>query len=309
MDGIIKGYVGDDGFSFTGSQSNWLEASKPLHVRSVIEPASNVYIHRKKRNSNLVEMNQRKFYKVGESVVIKQYKVNGIIVGLNIQPKKDIYKAIVKYPPFKKGDQLITSEFDLWEIDKVYDSDTNMELYSPNEHTEKRYKRKRNKKSNQKSKGKKSSDNPLLIKVKYFDKDTYFSNGVNGIEFIEQGDWIDLRSAENHIYTEGSFIKVRLGVAMELPEGYEAHVVPRGSSFKNYGTIQVNSPGIVDESYKGDNDEWFIPLFALREGKINKGDRVCQFRIVPKMPRNIKFKAISRLDNPDRSAFGSTGRN
>lgn len=140
----------------------------------------------------------------------------------------------------------------------------------------------------------------LKIFVKYFDKN------MPKLEKLEQGDWIDLRSREAFSYKAGDFIKVPLGVAMELPEGYEAHIAPRSSTFKNFGLIMVNSPGIVDESYKGDNDEWFAPFLAFRDGKIEKYDRIVQFRIVKKMPPVI-FEEKERLGNRDRGGEGSTG--
>lgn len=105
----------------------------------------------------------------------------------------------------------------------------------------------------------------LKIKIKYSD-DTQ-----TRISKIEQGDWIDLRAAEDITIKKGEFKLIPLGVAMELPEGYEAHVVPRSSTYKHFGIIQTNSMGVIDESYKGDNDFWFFPAFALRDTDISKG--------------------------------------
>lgn len=139
------------------------------------------------------------------------------------------------------------------------------------------------------------------IRIKYFDAD------MPRIEKLEVGDWIDLRAAKDVRLWPFRFVKLPLGIAMELPDGYEAYAAPRGSTFKNYGVIQVNSPGVVDESYKGDNDEWFIPLLSFRFRKIKKGDRICQFRIQKKQPR-IDFVTVDHLDNPDRGGYGSTGR-
>lgn len=140
----------------------------------------------------------------------------------------------------------------------------------------------------------------LKISIKYFDKN------MPRLKRLEQGDWIDLRSRETFVYKAGDFIKVPLGVAMELPKNYEAHIVPRSSTFKNFGVIMVNSPGIVDESYKGDDDEWFVLLYALRDGKIEKYDRIVQFRIVEKMPP-VEFEEKERLGNKNRCGEGSTG--
>jgi dUTP pyrophosphatase len=93
---------------------------------------------------------------------------------------------------------------------------------------------------------------------------------------------------------------------MELPEGYEAHVVPRSSTFKNFGIIETNSMGVIDESYKGDNDQWFFPAYALRDTAINFGERICQFRIIEKMPE-VEFVEVEQLENDDRGGHGSTG--
>lgn len=139
-----------------------------------------------------------------------------------------------------------------------------------------------------------------LIKIKYF------VEGLENITRLEQGDWIDLRSAEDYDYKVGDFIKINLGVGMQLPEGYEANVVPRGSTFKNFGIIQTNSMGVIDESYCGDDDCWFYPVYALRDGSIKKNDRICQFRIMKKM-EEVGFMTVDNLKNKSRGGFGSTG--
>ncbi|TWL41689.1 putative deoxyuridine 5'-triphosphate nucleotidohydrolase YncF [Bacillus paralicheniformis] len=140
----------------------------------------------------------------------------------------------------------------------------------------------------------------LQIKIKYADeKQTRISK-------IEQGDWIDLRAAEDVSIPKNEFQLIPLGVAMELPEGYEAHVVPRSSTYKNFGIIQTNSMGVIDESYKGDDDFWFFPAYALRDTEIKKGDRICQFRIMKKMPA-IELVEVDHLGNENRGGHGSTG--
>ena len=140
------------------------------------------------------------------------------------------------------------------------------------------------------------------IKVKYFDKT------IDKLEKIEIGDWIDLRVADTDVWLEANeFHKIPLGVAIELPKGYEAHVVPRSSTFKNFGIIQTNHMGVIDESYCGDNDQWFFPAYAMRDTILKRNDRICQFRIVKKMPE-IEFIEVEHLGNPDRNGFGSTGR-
>lgn len=140
------------------------------------------------------------------------------------------------------------------------------------------------------------------IKIKYFD------NEIDKIEKIENGDWIDLRAAETVKLSSGEFKLIKLGIGMILPEGYEAHVVPRSSTFKNFGVIQTNHCGIIDESYCGDNDQWRFPAYALRDTVINKNDRICQFRIIKKQPE-INFETVEHLADKDRGGFGSTGTN
>ena len=141
----------------------------------------------------------------------------------------------------------------------------------------------------------------MEIKIKYFDKD------IDKIEKIEKGDWIDLRAAETVELNKDEFKLIKLGVGMILPEGYEAHIVPRSSTFKNFGIIQTNHCGIVDQSYCGDNDQWMFPAYALRDTTINKNDRICQFRIVEKQPE-IQFVEVEHLSDTDRGGFGSTGK-
>lgn len=140
----------------------------------------------------------------------------------------------------------------------------------------------------------------MQIKIKYFE-------GARKLSKIDKGDWIDLYSNEEVPMIPGQRYVVPLGVAMELPEGYEAIVAPRSSTFKTWGVLQTNSIGVIDESYKGDNDEWCMSVYATREETIHKGDKICQFRIQEKMPP-ITFVEVSSLDNPDRGGFGSTGK-
>lgn len=139
------------------------------------------------------------------------------------------------------------------------------------------------------------------IKIKYH-------ADITPIEMKEGGDWIDLRAAEDVSFKAGEFKLISLGVSMQLPEGYEAHVVPRSSTYKNFGIIQTNHVGIIDNSYCGDNDIWKYPAYALRNTKIKKDDRICQFRIVKKQPA-IVFETVEKLGNKDRGGIGSTGKN
>jgi len=135
----------------------------------------------------------------------------------------------------------------------------------------------------------------------------YHSQTLNKIEKIEQGDWIDLRAAETVTLSAGEFKLISLGISVKLPEGYEAHVVPRSSTFKNWGILQTNSMGIIDESYSGNNDIWRMPVYATRDVTIEENDRICQFRIMPKMAK-IDIEEVLQLTGSDRGGFGSTGQ-
>ena len=136
----------------------------------------------------------------------------------------------------------------------------------------------------------------------------YLETGLVEIKVTEIGAWIDLRSAETVCLYKGEKALLRLGVAMKLPDGYEAILAPRSSTFKNYGIIQTNGIGIIDSTYCGNNDEWMMPVLATREIMIHKNDRICQFRIQKKQP-TIKFVVVDKLGDEDRGGFGSTGTN
>ena len=155
----------------------------------------------------------------------------------------------------------------------------------------------------------------MEIKVKYHNQNCKFN-------FISKGEWIDLRSSQT-VELTGPYANtlnggrnkrdvvfdyklIPLGFAMELPKGYEAHVVPRSSAFKKWGIIPTNHRGVIDETYKGDDDWWFMPVYATRNTKIEKGDRICQFRIAEKMP-NVEFETVEVLGNENRGGCGSTG--
>jgi dUTP pyrophosphatase len=142
------------------------------------------------------------------------------------------------------------------------------------------------------------------IKVKYFEN----KNGekVTPITKIDKGDWIDLRSNDVIVLKKGDFTLIPLGVGMKLPEGYEAHLAPRSSTFKHWGILQVNSVGVVDESYCGDGDQWFFPAYATRDTVIMRDERIAQFRIVEKQPE-ITFEEVENLEDKNRGGFGSTG--
>ena len=139
----------------------------------------------------------------------------------------------------------------------------------------------------------------LSIKIKYH-------NDILPLDMYENGDWIDLRAAEDIEMKSGDFRLISLGVSMKLPEGYEAHIVPRSSTYKHWGIIQANHMGVVDNSYCGDNDIWKFAAIAIRDTVIYKNDRICQFRIVKKQPE-FEFEEVDYLEDPDRGGFGSTG--
>lgn len=135
----------------------------------------------------------------------------------------------------------------------------------------------------------------------------YFTDRIDRLAYIDgKSDWIDLRAAADVTLKAGEFQLIPLGVAMKLPEGYEAHVVPRSSTFKNFGIIQTNHFGIIDESYCGDGDQWYFPALAVRDTQIHVNDRICQFRIMKHQPR-ICFEETACLDGENRGGFGSTG--
>lgn len=138
------------------------------------------------------------------------------------------------------------------------------------------------------------------IKIKYHDPE------LVRIEKNEKGDWIDLRSDEEITLKAGESALISLGVSIEVPEGYEAILAPRSSTFKNFGIIQTNSIGVIDESYCGDDDIWRLPVYALRDTKIMKNDRICQFRIIKHQPE-IDIETVESLGNESRGGFGSTG--
>ena len=136
----------------------------------------------------------------------------------------------------------------------------------------------------------------------------YFSDKIEKLRYIDgKSDWIDLRCAEEITLKKGEFKLIPLGVGMKLPKGYEAHVVPRSSTFKNFGIIQTNHMGVIDYTYSGDNDQWFMPVYAVRDTEIHVNDRVCQFRVMENQPA-IEFDEALHLDAEDRGGFGSTGK-
>lgn len=175
----------------------------------------------------------------------------------------------------------------------------------------------------------------LKVKVKVFNTLMKFP------EILEKGDWIDLRAANNiimhapqagtlkihkvggkensHRDVEFDFQLIPLGVAMQLPKGFEAVMLPRSSTYKNFGIIEANSEGVIDHSYCGNNDEWKFPAVAFRDTEIHVNDRICQFRIQPSqkatvwqkikwlLSSGVKIVEVDSLSNKDREGIGSTG--
>lgn len=140
----------------------------------------------------------------------------------------------------------------------------------------------------------------MEIKVKYF------SNEIKKLSHEKVSDWIDLRAAEDVTLLKGESKLIPLGVGMILPDGYEAHIVPRSSTFKTWGIIQTNHMGVIDNSYSGDNDQWKFSAYATRDTTIKKGDRICQFRIVENQPE-YEIVTVDKLNDESRGGFGSTG--
>lgn len=144
-------------------------------------------------------------------------------------------------------------------------------------------------------------DKKMNIKIKYFADDMEPLTYIDG-----KSDWIDLRAAQDMTIAAGIYVAIPLGIGMKLPIGYEAHVVPRSSTFKNFGLLQTNSMGVIDETYCGDNDQWHFPAYATRDTAIHKNDRICQFRIMEHQP-TIEFTPVEHLADESRGGFGSSG--
>ena len=143
-------------------------------------------------------------------------------------------------------------------------------------------------------------NNDLVIDI------VYHEAGLEKIEKINMGDWIDLRAAETVELEKGQSALISLGVSMRLPEGYEANIVPRSSTLSKYGVLQGNHFAVIDNSYSGTNDVWKFSAYAIRDTKIFMNERICQFRLNKVQPK-VTFNVVSALDKEDRGGFGSTG--
>ena len=143
-------------------------------------------------------------------------------------------------------------------------------------------------------------NNTVDIKIRYVNEE------VPRLKAIDKGDWIDVYASEDVEIKKGAVCIVPLGFAMELPDGYEAHLAPRSSTAKKFKILFGNSVGVIDNSFAGDNDIWGVVAYGIEDNTIHKGDRVAQFRIMEKQPK-INFIEVDHLDKQDRGGFGSTG--
>ena len=142
----------------------------------------------------------------------------------------------------------------------------------------------------------------VTLKIKYH------TDAIEKLAYIDRkSDWIDLRAAKRYELKKGDWQLIDLGVSIALPEGYEAHVVPRSSTYRTWGLLQTNSCGVIDNTYSGDGDVWMVPMLATRDTVVEVGDRICQFRIMKNQPQII-FDEVEHLDGADRGGFGTTGR-
>ena len=153
----------------------------------------------------------------------------------------------------------------------------------------------------------------MEIKIKYF-------TDIEPIKFIEgKSDWYDLRAAEDVEMKAGEFKLIKLGVAMQLPKGYEALMLPRSGTFDNYGIMLTNGEGVIDYTFCGNDDEWKFGAIAFKHTEIKEGDRICQFRIQLSQKATmwqklkwlfdskINLIEVSNLRGKNRGGFSSTG--
>lgn len=136
----------------------------------------------------------------------------------------------------------------------------------------------------------------------------YHNENIDKIKKIEKGQWIDLRAAETVELKAGEYKIISLGVSIKIPDGTEAHLAPRSSTFKKWGVIQTNSVGVIDTSYCGENDIWGMPVLAMRDTVIKENDRICQFRLMDEMGE-VSIVETDHMEGEDRGGFGSTGAN
>lgn len=137
------------------------------------------------------------------------------------------------------------------------------------------------------------------IKVKLLNKDAKLTIG-------KSNEWVDINIPCNFKYKTGESYLIHLGFSCKLPTGYEAIIAPRSSLFYYTGLLLTNGIGVIDNRYCGNNDEWKALLYATKDGEIEKGRRILQFRIQKQQP-DIKLTYTDNLSNKNRGGFGSTG--
>ena len=147
----------------------------------------------------------------------------------------------------------------------------------------------------------------MRLPLKYFFPEKKQWQDFETWEGSNYGDWVDLRAAETIEIKQFEYKLISLGFSMELPEGYEANIVPRSSTFKYFGIIQANHFGVIDNTYSGDNDVWKFPAIALRDTVIEEGDRICQFRLNKVQP-TIEIEFVTELTGKNRGGFGQSGK-
>lgn len=234
------------------------------------------------------------------AVFIPELTVKGVILEEGTKENGHEGQTKITYFGYPKGKKtrfkkwFDNNKFELFNVEK------HVKLLK--EKTERRKKRIEDRKKQNKQNNKKSERKPLQVKVKYHDPE------MPKLEKISVGDWIDLRSVEDVELKAGEYKLISLGIGMKLPKGYEVVIAPRSSTFKTWGVLQSNSLGVVDNSYSGNEDIYRFPAYATRDTKINKYDRICQFRIQRVMPK-VEFVEVESLDEVSRGGFGSTGKN
>ena len=177
---------------------------------------------------------------------------------------------------------------------------------------------------------------PLEVEIKYHDKN------MPKMVKLDRGNWVDCRVIEGGkvtfdigtpnerkeklqwvdcertledgtiektkkiTYHKGDFLMLPLGISIKQPKGYEVNLLPRSSTFKNFGIIQANSMAVGDDTFISDNDMYHYPAIALTDGEIYLYDRICQMQV--NKTTNLKLNEVDTLgDNKARKGFGSTG--
>lgn len=140
--------------------------------------------------------------------------------------------------------------------------------------------------------------NSETIKIRYIDSPALEQN--------KKGGCIDLYNANEITLKKGEWGFIHLGVSMKLPDGYDALLLPRSSTFKRYGILLTNGTGYIDNIFNGQDDEWLACVLATRDITIPKGVRCFQFRLLEQQA-NITFEKTDNLNSNNRGSYGSTG--